>query len=118
MMRLALFLFLMLCAPVFARADGHVPLTRAFEAMRAGDWTTARTIASDVSPVAYDLIEWHRLRGGIGTAEEVMLFLDLNPDWPGLDWLRRKSEPSMLDATDADVLLFFRDELPQSAQGA
>ncbi|WP_375265473.1 lytic transglycosylase domain-containing protein [Planktotalea sp.] len=118
MMRFALFLFLMLCAPIFARADGHVPLTRAFEAMRAGDWTTARTIASDVSPVAYDLIEWHRLRGGLGTAEEVMLFLDLNPDWPGLDWLRRKSEPAMLDASDADVLLFFRDNLPQSAQGA
>ncbi len=118
MMRFALLLFLCLCAPIFARADGHVPLSRAFEAMRAGDWTTARTIASDVSPVAYDLIEWHRLREGLGSAEEVMLFLDLNPDWPGLSWLRRKSEPAMEQASDADVLLFFRDELPQTAQGA
>ena len=118
MMRLALLLFLTLCAPIFARADGHVPLTRAFEAMKVGDWTSARTIASDVSPIAYDLIEWHRLRGGLGTPEEVMLFLDLNPDWPGLDWLRRKSEPVMLDASNADVLLFFREDLPQTAQGA
>ena len=118
MMRFALLLFLTLCAPIFANANGHVPLTRAFEAMKAGDWTSARAIASDVSPIAYDLIEWHRLRSGLGTPEEVMLFLDLNPDWPGLDWLRRKSEPVMLDANNADVLLFFREYLPQTAQGA
>ena len=57
-------------------------------------------------------------RSGLGTPEEVMLFLDLNPDWPGLDWLRRKSEPVMLDASNADILLFFKEDLPQTAQGA
>jgi len=118
MKRFALLLFLNLCSPVLVFADGHVPLVRAFEAMRAGDWTNARTIASDVSPIAYDLIEWHRLRAGKGTAEEAMLFLDLNPDWPGLEWLRKKSEPAMLDASNADILLFFKDDLPQTAQGA
>ncbi len=118
MKRFALLVFLCLCAPFSAFSDSHVPLARAFDAMRAGDWTGARTIASDISPVAYDLIEWQRLRAGEGTAEEVLLFLDLNPDWPGLDWLRKKSEPSMLEASDADVLLFFKDKLPQTAQGA
>ena len=118
MKRFALLLFLSLCAPFLALADSHVPLARAFDAMRAGDWSSARAIASDVSPIAYDLIEWHRLREGKGTAEEVMLFLDLNPDWPGLDWLRKQSEPAMLDASNADIMLFFKDELPQTAQGA
>ena len=118
MMRIVLLLLLTVFAPILARADSHVPLTRAFDAMRAGDWTSARTIASDVSPIGYDLIEWHRLREGLGSAEEVMLFLDLNPDWPGLEWLRKKSEPAMLDAGNADVMLFFRDQLPQTAQGA
>lgn len=118
MMRFTFLLFLCLCAPVIGRSDSHAPLARAFDAMRAGDWTGARTIASDVSPVAYDLIEWHRLRGGRGTAEEVLLFLDLNPDWPGLDWLRKKSEAAMLDASGADVLLFFKNALPQTPEGA
>ena len=118
MMRFALLLFLSLCAPFSALAESHVPLARAFDTMRTGDWSGARTIASDVSPIAYDLIEWHRLREGKGTAEEVMLFLDLNPDWPGLDWLRKKSEPAMLDASDADIMLFFKEDLPQTAQGA
>lgn len=118
MMRFALLLFLTCFAPILTRADSHVPLSRAFEAIRAGDWTGARTIASDVSPIAYDLIEWHRLRAGGGTAEEVMLFLDLNPDWPGLGLLRQKGELTMLDASNADILTFFKDELPQTAQGA
>lgn len=118
MMRFALLLFLALCAPISGLAGNHVPLTRAFDALRAGDWNEARTIASDVSPIAYDLIEWHRLRAGKGTAEEAMLFLDLNPDWPGLAWLRKNSEAAMLEASNADVLLFFKDELPQTAQGA
>jgi soluble lytic murein transglycosylase len=118
MMRVALLLFLTLFAPILARADSHVPLSRAFEAMRAGDWTGARTIASDVSPIAYALIEWHRLRAGNGTAKEVMQFLELNPDWPSLTFLRQKGEPAMLDASNADILAFFKDELPQTAQGA
>ncbi|MEP5154300.1 lytic transglycosylase domain-containing protein [Planktotalea sp.] len=118
MKRFALLLFLVLITPISAFSESHVPLPRAFDAMRAGDWAEARTLASDISPVAYDLIEWHRLRAGKGTAEEVLLFLDLNPDWPGLEWLRKKSEPAMLDANNADVMLFFKNDLPQTAQGA
>lgn len=123
MKQASLRLLLCLCLPLLwsasqSTAAGHVPLTRAFEEMRAGNWDNARTIASEVSPVAYDLIEWHRLREGQGTAEEVMLFLELSPDWPGLPWLRRKSEPAMLDAPNKDVLDFFADQLPQTAQGA
>lgn len=112
-----------LCLPLLvwsgvARADGHVPLARAFEAMRAGDWDGARAIASDAGSVAYDLIEWHRLRQGLGTAQEAQQFLDLNADWPGLSWLRRKSEPAFEEAPNADIIKFFTAELPQSAQGA
>lgn len=118
MMRLTLLLFTLLCAPFGLRAEGHVPLTRAFDAMRAGDWTGARTVASEISPVAYDLIEWHRLRAGRGTAADVMQFLDMNPDWPGLEWMRKRSESAMLDASDEDVLAFFKEVLPQTAEGA
>ncbi|MEM9580331.1 MAG: lytic transglycosylase domain-containing protein [Pseudomonadota bacterium] len=100
------------------RADDHVPLARAFDQMRSGDWNAAREIASASSPVAYDLIEWHRLREGEGTAQEAMQFLKLNPDWPGLAWLRRKSEPAFEFASNAAILEFFEDELPQTAQGA
>lgn len=116
--RFCALLFVMMCLPAVLRADSHVPLSRAFDAMRAGDWAGARAIASDVSPVAYDLIEWHRLREGLGTAKEVMLFLDLNKDWPGLDYLRRQNEAAFLEAPSSDALVFFGQVLPQSAQGA
>lgn len=118
-LRLLLILSIAFCgAATAARADGHVPLARALDEMRAGKWDSARAIASDISPVAFDLIEWHRLREGKGNAAEVMQFLELNPDWPGLDWLRRKSEPAMQDAARSDILAFFAQGLPQSAQGA
>ena len=118
MIRTAVILFVFCLLPILGRADSHVPLARAMDAMKSGDWTDALSIARAHSPVAQDLIEWHRLRSGLGSAEEVMLFLELNPDWPGIKWLRRKSEAAFLTAKPEDTLAFFKQELPQSAQGA
>lgn len=102
-----------LAQPASPRALGE-----AMQALRAGDWTRAAELAQRDGSAAADVIEWHRLREGLGTAEEVMTFLARNPDWPGLDWLRRRSEPAIAEADPATVRTFFADEVPQTGEGA
>lgn len=101
-----------------AAQDAPRPLASAYDAMRGGDWTTARALALRDGPAAADVIEWHRLRAGLGTAEEVMDFLTRNPDWPGLDWLRRKSETAISEGQDEVIRVFYAEDLPQTAAGA
>jgi soluble lytic murein transglycosylase len=112
--------FLALLTATVAAAQPATPraLREAMDALRAGDWTRAAELAQRDGPAAADVIEWHRLREGLGTAEEVMAFLARNPDWPGLDWLRRRSEPAIAEADLATVRAFFAEELPQTGEGA
>ncbi|MGR3702416.1 MAG: lytic transglycosylase domain-containing protein [Paracoccaceae bacterium] len=96
---------------------GPQPLASAMAALRAGNWDNAAVIAERAGPEGATLVEWHRLRAGRGRAEEVLRFLEQNPDWPGLALLRRRSEEAFVTASDAQVLQFFRDHPPQTATG-
>lgn len=87
------------------------------DAMRAGNWENAIRLAERDGAVASDVLEWHRLRAGRGTYHEVLDFLVRRPDWPGLEWLRRKSEPVVVQQEDADILAFFAQSPPQTASG-
>ena len=87
------------------------------DAMRAGNWENAIRLAERDGAVASDVLEWHRLRAGRGTYHEVLDFLMRRPDWPGLEWLRRKSEPVVVQQEDADILAFFAQSPPQTASG-
>ncbi len=115
--RLAAVIVIVLTA-VRAAVAGPEAVAGAMDALRAGDWEEAARDARAAGPVAQDIVTWHRLRAGLGAPEEVMAFLERNPDWPGLDWLRRKSEPAIADADDATVLSFFAEDLPQTGAGA
>ncbi|MDJ1008928.1 MAG: lytic transglycosylase domain-containing protein [Paracoccaceae bacterium] len=96
---------------------GH--LSRALFSMREGDFNTALAAAEKAGPVARDIVEWHRLRAGGGRFDEVTAFLERRPDWPGLDYLRRRSEGSVpFGAREWDVVAFFRDTPPQTGQGS
>ncbi|EAQ03990.1 transglycosylase, Slt family protein [Pseudooceanicola batsensis HTCC2597] len=94
------------------------PLSSAFAAARDGNWETALPLAERDGPVARDILEWTRLRAGEGTPAEVLAFLRDNAHWPGLAYLRQRSEPAFLDATDAQVLAFFDGHLPETGRGA
>ncbi|RBI85849.1 lytic transglycosylase domain-containing protein [Rhodosalinus halophilus] len=106
-------LVMMLSQPATAR-----PLGEAMDAIRGGDWARAADRAAQEGPVAADIVEWHRLRDGRGAAADVVAFLARNPDWPGLDWLRRRSEPAIAEADDETIRAFFEEELPQTGEGA
>jgi peptidoglycan lytic transglycosylase len=98
-------------------ADGAGALALAMDAGRADDWDGALKIARPDGPIAVDLIEWQRLRAGLGTASEVTHFLEKRPDWPGLKLLRRKSEPALSEAGTARILAFYAVQPPQTAEG-
>jgi len=104
------------------RPDVDLPashLDRALFSMRAGDFTTALAAAEKAGPVARDIIEWHRLRAGGGRFDEVTGFLARRPDWPGLDYLTRRSEGSVpFGAREREVTAFFRDGPPQTGEGS
>ncbi len=93
------------------------PLASAFSAANDGRWARAATLAARDGPVAETLIEWTRLRAGRGTLKEVLAFLAEHRDWPGLDRIREKSSEAFEDASDADILAFHKDALPETGAG-
>ena len=112
---LLLCLFPALATPSVAGEEAR--LAPAMEIMRSGDWMAALEAAGPRGSIPSDIVMWHRLRAGQGTAEEVVSFLGRRPDWPGLDWLRKKSESVMSEAGTATVLAFYADNPPQTAEG-
>lgn len=114
---LALSILFCIAFSLSVAADGADRLRTAMGEMRKGDWNDALKAAGQNGSVARDLIEWHRLRSGFGTASEVTGFLERRPDWPGLDWLRRKSEPAIAEAGASKVLAFYFQDPPQTAEG-
>jgi soluble lytic murein transglycosylase len=114
---MAAFAGLITTTAAMAQSNGPQPLASAMAALRAGNWDNAATLAQRAGPEGLTLVEWHRLRAGLGRPVEVLRFLEQNPDWPGLALLRRRSEEGFVTATDAQVMQFFRDHPPQTGTG-
>lgn len=93
-------------------------LVDAIAAAQNKDWDLARREAGRRDALAQDLVEWHRLRAGEGSAGEVMRFLDQRGDWPGLALLRRRSEPVIAQADRTTILRFFGGTPAQTGLGA
>ncbi|HID68740.1 MAG TPA: lytic transglycosylase domain-containing protein [Roseibacterium sp.] len=92
----------------------------ALAAYNAGDLAGGSQAAQVIDdPIALDLLAWTRLRRGEGDFSEYISFIDRNPDWPGMPYLRRQGEPSIPDSGDpASVLDYFNDFLPQTGAGS
>lgn len=110
---------LLLCAmalPALAEQRPR-PLGWAIDAMRGGDFDAAERIARRDGAVAQDVIVWHRLRAAQGTYAQVVDFLRRRPDWPGDDYLRRRSEPVVIEQDDDAILAFFAQVEAQTPMG-
>ncbi|NCW61695.1 MAG: lytic transglycosylase domain-containing protein [Rhodobacteraceae bacterium] len=112
------YIFLMLSSAVSSLWAEEHALERAFSQMNAGNWQDALRLAQSDGAVARDIIEWHRLRDGQGTAQEALKFLDRNGDWPGLPYLRKQSEVALSDANEQTILTYFETSAPQTGAGA
>ena len=113
---------LLICAAVcvasVAPAAPGDALARAMEALRAGNWDQAERAAAPDGQIAVDIVRWHRLRAQEGTARGAIDFVARNGDWPGLPFLKRRSEHAFDDAGTADVLRFFEGHEPGTGTGA
>ncbi len=87
-------------------------------AIRADDYAAAKTELRQSGRVALDIVEWFRLRDGKGTPSEVLDFLNRNPDWPGLSYLREQSEGVFGNASYKQVEAFFGAAPAQTPEGA
>ena len=109
---------LLLCAMALpAASERPRPLGWGMDAMRGADFNSAETIAARDGEVARDVIIWHRLRAQQGNFEQITDFLKRRPDWPGEEYLRRRSEPEVIKQSDAEILAFFAQTGPQTPKG-
>lgn len=85
----------------------------------AGDWEKAARAAKPAGPVAQDIVEWYRLRAGVGMISDYESFLERRADWPGLPLLRKKGEKALSAGTNrSNVIHYFGDQEPQTGTGA
>ncbi len=105
-------------APAFA-ATGTDLLQQALSATTQQDWDRADALAGQMSrPEARDIILWSRLRGSTGTWAEYQDFISRNPDWPGLDALRRAGEYELPgDLSVEELTAWFDGGRPQTGTG-
>ncbi|ETX30458.1 lytic transglycosylase domain-containing protein [Roseivivax isoporae] len=104
-------------APALSFAQEGRPLARAMDAVRSGNWSAAMIEARGDGQPALDVILWLYLREGLGDARQVQDFVARNADWPGMDYLREKSEEAIVEASHADVRAFFDTTPPQTGTG-
>ncbi len=101
-----------------AAAQEDTALATALEEMREGDWDAAAATAARAGPVAADIIEWHRLRAGKGTFDEMRAFLARRADWPGLAYLRKRTEGLVpYRKRPEEVIAHFAEMPPQTGAG-
>ena len=85
---------------------------------RRANGTRRCDLAQPAGQVAVDLIQWDRLRAGRGQFAEATAFLKRRPDWPGLPYLRQRSEATIEpDAAPHDVIAFFSDHSAEDREG-
>jgi len=121
-MRILLYLVVSWCFATSTLAQdvsALASLSAAYVAQAKGKWDEALDLAKPAGQVAVDLIQWDRLRAGRGQFSEATAFLKRRPDWPGLPYLRQRSEATIEpDAAPQDVIAFFSNHPPKTAKGA
>ena len=118
-MRRAMFALCLCLSPLPVAADADA-LNLALGALAAGDTDLAAEAAAELDdPIARDIVEWTRQRRGGADFGDYLAFLERNPDWPGLDYLRAQGEPSLPRGGDAErVIAYFGDQAPLTGMGA
>jgi len=97
-------------------------LRDALKAISGGDGggDSANAIKAGISdPVAQKLVDWYRLRNGIGTPTEYRAFLDANPAWADQSTLTQRLEEALFTqgGSSADIKSYFAARAPTSGVG-
>ncbi len=71
------------------------------------------------SSVAFDLLQWLKLRAGVQEFSQYESFLLVNNDWPGISLLRAQGEKTINSfIKPTRILNYFQDNKPLTANGA
>jgi soluble lytic murein transglycosylase len=92
----------------------------AFQAVGKQQASAVAGIRARISdPVAQKLVDWYRLRSGIGTAGEYKAFLDRNPAWPSRDTMTERMDEAVFTqgGSVATVSSYFPDGKPKTGMG-
>ena len=97
-------------------------LREAVKAIAAGqgDADKANAIKGQIEdPVARKLVDWFRLRKGLGRPEEYRAFLEANPAWPDRTTLNQKLEEILFTqgGSSGEIKSYFNGREPQSGVG-
>ncbi len=102
-------------------ANTRDEIIRALKAINKGSWDTGRSIiASTRDPLAAKLYEWLEFsrRSEVRNYSALAQFIRNNPDWPGRSALLKKAEEDLPPSlNNAEVLAWFADYPPKTAQG-
>lgn len=102
-----------------AAADDGALLARALAQAEGGDWTSAEANGRAAGQISGLIVEWMRLRAGMGAFPEFASFAQNHPDWPGLKLLRKAGEATIgAGASPAGVIDYFATEPPQTGTGS
>ncbi len=102
-----------------ARDHEAAALARALQAAEQGDWQGARAESASAGALGRDIVQWHRLRAGMGSFDEYADFLARRTDWPGLPLLREKGEAAIPEAAPPEqVVAYFASQPPRTGDGA
>lgn len=113
----AILLFIITSLP--AAAQQERPLAQAMQDMREGNWAAALIDSRADGQAALDVILWHYLRASRGDPGQIMDFIARNPNWPGMPYLREKSEIAISESGDNRIVkAFFAGYRPQTGAGA
>ncbi|EPX79717.1 lytic transglycosylase domain-containing protein [Salipiger mucosus] len=115
--RFAALLLFIISLATGASAQGDRALGQAMQDMREGNWAAALIEARGDGQVGLDVVLWHYLRASRGDPGQIMDFVERNPDWPGMPYLREKSEIAISEADNDTVTAFFENHRPQTGAG-
>ena len=69
--------------------------------------------------VAFDIVQWLKLRSGVRSFSQYESFLMVNADWPGMNVLRMQGEKAIDKSVNAErILNYFSSREPFTAKGS
>ena len=86
----------------------------------AGMWDEAGDQVEKLNnSVAFDILQWLKLRAGISAFSEYESFLLLNDSWPGMNLLRSQGEKAINSSVKPHrILKYFSNQRPLTANGS
>lgn len=95
-------------------------LNRALSRIAAADLLGTKISRDEIEePIARKIVDWYRLRGGLGEAREYREFLTANPAWPNRELLTQRHEEALFTegGPARATKELFKAELPRTGAG-